>query len=961
MKPIMRKRDELVAVMAALGLKLEARGGQHVARCPFHDDKAPSLRVQPKRGRWHCEGCGARGGLIGFVQKMQGVSRFKAVQWLESWRGGGRPASVMPAARPANAGMNAVRGPAGGAPVAGRPPAGKPLAAKPDPVTLKYIPSPVDKQELLNNVVRLYHRRLLEVPEGRVYLQGLGLHDEGLYRQFQIGYADGSSLQQMTVNAGVKAALREIGILNDAGTEVFHGCVIFPTIDEKGNCLDLCGLRAGADGGQADCLGLNTKKGVWNWEAFTRSRTIIVTGSILEALALYQVGFTDVVPLDGANGLPADLRRVLERHRPERLYLALAGDAAGGAAPASAVGADDSSQPQPAGEKATEAVAEQLAALGAPCFRVELSAGKSVSDYFTGGHTRAEFEELLKAAEPVSQKLAGRTARGASAGSAGATTAGAGDDGRVTVTDGLAEFSFDKRRYQVREFTGDEPYRLRVNIRAKAGDNFHVDVFDLYVSKSRKVFANVCARLFAVATPVIEQDIAAIIEHLEKMRVNKAVTAKSDDEKIHKMTPEDEAEALAFLKTPDLLDRVVADLETCGYVGEELNKKIGYLITISRKLASPLSGVIISNVGAGKSKLMEHLAAFVPDEDKVVYTRITPQSLYYQEERSLKHKLIIMGEEAGLAGADYSLRELISAKVLRLAAPVKDPISGKLKTVEYEVEGPVALLFSTTAGSINYENATRCFELCLDESQEQTKRVHTDQRRRRMVEGIRQDFATDELKRVHQNAQRLLKRLRVVNPHAAGLKFHDRRLQSRREQEKYLSLIESIALLHQHQREVKVMEHHGERIEYLEATLADIEEANTLMVEILGQCLNELKKPSRELLALVKRMADERCAATGLARDEFKFNRRDIREYCGWSDYQVRTHIRQLEELQYIIPVNGKRGKMYKYELAFEGEQARDAREETGSGLTGIDVLQAAASVGGADCGNAASALAGCG
>jgi len=35
-----------------------------------------------------------------------------------------------------------------------------------------------------------------------------------------------------------------------------------------------------------------------------------------------------------------------------------------------------------------------------------------------------------------------------------------------------------------------------------------------------------------------------------------------------------------------------------------------------------------------------------------------------------------------------------------------------LKTVEYEVEGPVALLFSTTSGSIAYENANRCFELC---------------------------------------------------------------------------------------------------------------------------------------------------------------------------------------------------------------------------------------------------------
>ncbi len=114
-----------------------------------------------------------------------------------------------------------------------------------------------------------------------------------------------------------------------------------------------------------------------------------------------------------------------------------------------------------------------------------------------------------------------------------------------------------------------------------------------------------------------------------------------------------------------------------GYVGEEVSKKIGYLITVSRKLKSPLCGVVISRAGAGKSRLLEVLAELVPPEDVVSYTRITPQALYYAENRSLRHKLMISGEDEGLLGSDYALRELISAKRISLAAPIKDSRQAK--------------------------------------------------------------------------------------------------------------------------------------------------------------------------------------------------------------------------------------------------------------------------------------------
>lgn len=102
---------------------------------------------------------------------------------------------------------------------------------------------------------------------------------------------------------------------------------------------------------------------------------------------------------------------------------------------------------------------------------------------------------------------------------------------------------------------------------------------------------------------------------------------------------------------------------------------------------------------------------------------------------ALKHKLLILEERAGAEAADYSIRTLQSRQRLSMAAPVKDPTTGKIQTQTFEVEGPIAYLETTTSAHLNPENATRCFELTLDESEEQTRRIHERQRRTRTPRG----------------------------------------------------------------------------------------------------------------------------------------------------------------------------------------------------------------------------------
>ena len=122
-------------------------------------------------------------------------------------------------------------------------------------------------------------------------------------------------------------------------------------------------------------------------------------------------------------------------------------------------------------------------------------------------------------------------------------------------------------------------------------------------------------------------------------------------------------------------------------------------------------------------------------------------------------------------------------------------------TQEYHVEGPVMIFLTTTAIDLDEELQNRCLTLAVDESAEQTERIHRVQRERRTLAGLLAHEQRKDLLTQLRNAQRLLSPLAVVNPFAPALTFATARTRNRRDHEKYLTLIDAIALLHQHQRQ----------------------------------------------------------------------------------------------------------------------------------------------------------------
>jgi DNA primase len=215
-----------------------------------------------------------------------------------------------------------------------------------------------------------------------------------------------------------------------------------------------------------------------------------------------------------------------------------------------------------------------------------------------------------------------------------------------------------------------------------------------------------------------------------------------------------------------------------------------------------------------------------------------------------------------------------------------------------------------------------------------TKKILDKQRQAHTMAGMLNKLKSEGIIKKHHNANRLLRPLHVFNPYAELLTFASKSLRARRDHTKYLNLIQAVCYLFQYQREIRTMEFSGKTIEYINITLEDIKKANEIANYVLGRSLDELPPPSRALLKLIQEMVKDRYR--NAKPEEYHFTRRDIREYSGWSDFQIKTHIRQLEELEYIYAVAGKKGKEYVYELLVSDKTENGQADEDKPFLAGL-------------------------
>lgn len=924
----------------ARGVVFMQHGADLIGRCPFHEDKTPSLVVTPAKNLWHCLGaCQTGGTVIDWVMKVEGVSFRHAVELLQN--------DYLPLAAASSASMTSP-------PIKSTVPKLPTLAS-------------VEDQRLLAQVIAYYHATLLESPEALGYLQRRGIGDAEAIKTFQLGFANrtlGYRLPQKNRAEGeaLRTQLQREGLYRASGHEHFNGSIVIPIIGLTGEITEVYGrkITEGLRSGTPNHLYLpGPHRGVWNEAALAEHKEIILCEALIDALTFWCAGYRNVTASYGIEGFTADHLAAFRRHGTERILIAYDRDEAG--------------------DRAAEKLSHQLTASGLDCYRILFPKGMDANEYALKVTPAAKSlgiairkaqwlgkgepmpigtavaepsiplsiepaakEEIpLPAATPIPPAEAQDTVqRGALPASPLPATALPEVEAQVQGEEVV--ITLGDRRYRVRGLAKNLAFDvlLKVNVLVARGEAFHVDTLDLYSVRARTAFITQSAAELNVKDAVIRHDLGQVLRQLEVLQEQTIANTLRPKDPTPSIPAEERQEALALLKDPQLLDRILADFTRCGVVGEETNKLIAYLAATSRKLDAPLAVMVQSSSAAGKSSLMEAVLAFMPDEDKVQYSAMTGQSLFYMGSMNLKHKILALAEEAGAARASYALKLLQSEGVLSIASTGKDPETGKLITHEYRVEGPVMIFSTTTAIDHDEELLNRCLTLGVDESREQTRAILTLQRQKRTLEGLFAKQAKSRLLTQHQNAQRLLRPLAVRNPYADALTFPDERTRLRRDHEKYLTLIDTIALLHQHQRVLRTAQHEGQSIEYIEVQLSDIETANRLAHEALGRSLDELSPQTRRLLELVTGMVEKHCAAQAIVRADYRFSRREVREHSGWSDFQVKMHMHKLEELEYVLVHRGGRGQSFVYELLYDGA-GRDGRPHL-CGLIDVAALQRA-------------------
>lgn len=637
-------------------------------------------------------------------------------------------------------------------------------------------------------------------------------------------------------------------------------------------------------------------RAVWNGEAArVYPDNLIITEAIFDALALWCAGQKNVIACYGAGGWTPHHESLIGSAGVRRVTFAFDADKKG--------------------EERAKAHAQALDAKGIACHLIEWPQGvHDANDYFvyeqqTGFRGTAEsFASLLAKAPRFGFKREASPTPEPSSPPAVEAVASP----RVQLverTDEASVFQNGVLRYRVKGLGSNGS--LRVVLTAMNAETKHVDQLDLYGARARRGFAATCAERFTLDAEKIEGDLLALVEALERLQ-QEAKGSPSLSAQAAPMNAQESEAALAWLRAPDLLKRIEDDLELVGYVGEPRNKALAYLIATSRLLPKPLSGIFRAQSGCGKSYLMECVAELMPPEEVHYFSRLTPQALYYLEADALKHKLLIVDERDGSEESEYPIRTLQTRRVLKLAVPIKDPNSGKIKTTVLEIHGPIAYMESTTDAHINPENANRCFELYLDESEAQTKAIFAAQRKARSLDGWRKERIKAQVMQRHHHAQRLLRPLKVIIPFVDQIEFPAAWLRGRRDNDRFLSLIEGIAFLHQHQRHIG----HEDGADYIEAAPADYAIAYDLAAQVFSGSLGDLTKPLADFKAQMETAMMAEAKAAKCAVPEFFFTRRQVREVLRLPDHIIKRHMRQLEELEYVQVVKAPSGGFYRYRLA---------------------------------------------
>ena len=839
-------------------------------KCPFHDDKDPSLKIYTNTNTFNCFGCSKAGDVIEFIQLKENCSKHEAIMKAKSL------ASIdttIPPMKPENQ----------------------------DKTVLPRI-------AVLSKVAQDSKASFKRTANAKDYIRSRKLDPDKL----EVGYI-GTDFGK-TWNKQLRESGLQLGILKESRQNSivpkFRNCVLFFTKNEKGQIIDIYGRSVNPNGEGKHFYLNGHHQGIYPNYPHDKTTRLILTEALIDAATLEQQpeiaeNYT-ILSLYGTNGFTLEIEEAIkELPELEEVILFFDGDKAG--------------------NDATVKTAEKLKAIkpGLTVTKVETPEGEDINSLLQG-HEPEILSHLINERKPISSKTKEQ----------GNDTQAPPEPEPVPEQQSqLNTTNPDKITYTENQLhfiiwggiEKDNIHRLKLNLLVQLkGDGFKYfqDDVNLYSNGQLQRYIKGAAEELEVSGTVLKNTIRNLKNQIETYRLTLIeAERKALKPKLYQMGTAEVRAAQAFLKQENLVQNTMKAIGKSGLIGEQQNGLLLFFLYLSRLSEDPLHAIIYGKSGSGKTYLQTRISECLPEESVRTITSLTENTLYYSAKDFWKHKLLLIEDLEGVYNAFLPLREFMSKQSISKLTTDKDAKGNNVQKV-LMVEGPVCVSGATTKSNIYEDNANRSFLLHVDESPGHAREVMDYQRK--LQAGMVNEAEQQKYKRLLQNSQRLLRKVRVINPFATMLDIPECVFKKLRTNMHYLRLIEIITFYHQHQREMKTGTN-GQP--YITTTPEDIEWANFLIKDSLLRKSDELSGQVRHFFESLKSFADKK-------EEPKTIYAKEVREAFRMNPMTINRHLRELENRGYIQRNGGNRKTGFEYEI-----KAWDEYEKLKSGIDILDEI----------------------
>lgn len=839
----LKNQVNITTVMTKLGVQVDKNGK---CRCPFHSDKNPSMQVSEKKQIATCFSSNCDAGtmdVLDFIGKKLSLNVHESAQWLK------KEFTI--------------------------------LEGKTIPIPL----SKIDTKERIDIIAKafVYFRNgfhLRQVNLGRDYIQGRKINIKALEMLgITLGYNSAQFHHRDRFTHSEKEDFCKVGLLSPthkSNTGIGYTpwaphCVIFPLKNKQAEITSLYGRSTKWN----SHFYLPNRTGLFPSYPGSNTTKLILTESILDACTLLQCAFISaeysVLALYGTNGFTGCHKEAIAGLTElEEIILFLDGDTAG----------------QTATVKIAEEINEQFPQIYIS--KVNTPENEDANSLLEG-HTSEVFTQLLSQRIQLYKATPKKIAK------------------ELIPQDHHILFNKPPFYFKILGQLPKSLDSLKINLHTKADHCPHTyrATVELYEDKSIRTYAKTASDLLHQDENEILPCLYELTDLLEVFRSSMELDKPTKEKTTKSMSPQQQKEALDFLKQQNLLEKLNEKLALTGIVGEENNRLFLLLIALSHITEKPLHALVQGTSGSGKTRLLKQITACMPEENVLVFTRLSEKVLYNFPEDYLSNKLIAIEDADGMGeDAEYAFRELQSGGELRSAISIKQQ-NGQIDAGERIVKGPVATLMCTTRGSLYEDNMGRMFAVSVDESTAQTQRIVTYQNQ--VAAGIINKQEETQAIDFIQNLMRMIPSFATVNPFANKVQLPKEAHKIRRLNELFHGLIKMMTLLHQHQRQ---KDEKGRVI----TTPDDIQNATDIMFSSIILKVDELDGALRDFYEQLKHYLKQNYNGQ---HKESTFTQREIRQHLKVSKSQLQRYILDLSELEYIAKKGGHSNRGYLYTVLY--------------------------------------------